>query len=1354
MKSTLFNRCPALLIAAVLCLSSTIQAQPTADFSASATSGCAPLRVEFDNNSTNSIEWDWNFGDGATSDDENPVHFYSSPGNYTVVLTAYGAGAADTETKVNYITVSGFEVEVEVTHASCGLSNGSIDVTVVGSAAAYSWSNGATTQDLNGLAVGNYRVTITDSSGCVFTETYRVENTNNLSLSVVKTHVSTAGGSDGAIDLSVAGGTPPYSYLWNNGETTQDLANLPAGNYCVLVTDSNGCAEDGCFLIEQLNPCADFEVNFQITDASCGSANGGINLTVTGGAPPYSYSWSNGSDDQDLSNLAQGSYRVTVEDTGGCRFTETFIVESSGNITITGSVSHVVPGVRMGAIELTVTGGSSPYSYSWSNGETGRIVDGLAAGTYCVTVTDASGCSADKCFLIETAQGCNLVITGSVRDATPGVADGRIEPFVSGGTAPYSYSWSNGSNDRVIENLPIGTYCVSVTDASGCSANHCFNVEAASGTCSMSVSGTVTDVSGPDQHDGRINITIVGGTSPYTYSWDNGETSRNIDGLENGRYCVTVTDINGCVADRCFMVEVEQGGCGDFSFAFQITDASCGASNGSINLIVTGGTPPYSYTWTNGSTDEDLYNLAAGSYRFTVTDSAGCDLHETLHVETAANNLSISASITDVSASGAMDGAISLTVTGGTPPYSYNWTHGDSTQNISGLEVGTYCILVVDANGCAEDGCFNVEGVGCNDFTITGNVGNDPCGAAMGYINITVHLGTPPYFYIWSNGDTTEDLFSIPAGNYTVTVEDNGSCRTVKTFTVGHAGGFQITGVVTPSVAGAATGAITISMSGGTPPFTFDWSNGETTQNIDNLAPGQYCVLVTDSAGCIEDKCFTVGTTGGCGAFYVTAWDDISLCEPGTVTLEANAFEGELPYSFSWSTGSDDRITQVQVTATTTFSVTATDDNGCTSTDSVTVFVVNSTSTMGVTSDSFSICRGDTVQLAAFGGDTYYWDPGNGLSDRNSATPLASPEETKDYWVRIEDGTCHATFWVHVEVDEDCVWPGDANSDGIANNNDVLAIGIGNGISGFPRPNATNTWEGQYCPDWFLALASGPNLKHVDCDGDGAINTADTLPIFLNYGLTHNKSGGRVGQKFVDPELYFDLPDDTALAGQHLDVPVYLGTNDLQVSNFYGIAFTVEYDGDIVEENTMSFAPVNSFAGNVGDLLSFDYDMYGEEKMDVALTRLNRVSVGGWGQIGTISFTMKDDISGKDFLVLPLLLSFSDVRAIDNNENEMTLFYDGGTIYVKQELTGIAVTNNDPDISVYPNPISDVLYISAKNANILEVALMDLLGKEIFRNALATDNTTLDVSNLPAGSYLLKIKMAEGEAVRRVVVGR
>lgn len=1361
MKTAIVNRC--LTGTAIFFLSAFgLKAQVSADFSANVTSGCAPLRVEFTNLSSNAVEWDWYFGDGSPVEyAEHPVHYYTAPGTYTVTLKAYGGGASDTETKVAYITVTGFEVEAQGTGSTCGLSDGNLDVTVMGGTApvTYAWSNGATTEDLANISAGTYRVTITDGSGCQIAETYLIENVNHLILTAVKTHVSTPGGSDGTINLTVTGGTGPYSFSWNNGAATEDLSGLPAGNYCVLVTDANGCPEDGCFRIEQPSLCGGFEVAAHVEHAHCGAGNGGIDLTVTGGTPPYTYRWSNGATSQDLTGLVSGSYRVTVEDAGGCRYTETYLVESSGNIRITGYTGPVVSGVHLGFIELTVTGGTQPYSYHWSNGETGRVVDGLQAGTYCVTVTDGSGCSADKCFLIEVAQGggcSSLAIAGTTHNASSATSDnGYIEVFVSGGTPPYSYAWSNGADGRIIDGLRIGTYCVTVTDASGCVKDKCFVVEAASAGCNLAITAAVTSVSGPGMSNGRIVLTITGGTSPYTYSWSNGATTRNIDGLAPGQYCVVVTDVTGCTRDKCFVVNVAQGGCDGFEVTAQIRGARCGALNGSINLVVSGGTPPYYFVWGSGSHDEDLHHLAAGSYAVTVEDAAGCRFEKTFYVENTSSDLSISSQVTNVSAAGAMDGAINLTVTGGTAPYRYNWTHGDSTQSISGLEAGTYCVLVVDANGCAEDGCFDVEGAGCNDFAITANVGNVPCGASVGYINITVQSGTPPYSFSWSNGATTEDLIGIAAGTYTVTVEDSGSCRKVKTFTVGYSGGFQISGVVTPSAAGAATGSITLSISGAAGPFTFQWTHGATAQAVDNLAPGQYCVLVTAANGCIEDKCFTVGITGGCGDFYVTAWDDIHLCEPGPAWLEANAFYGKQPYSFLWSSGSDDRVTQVQVTVTTTFSVTATDDNGCTATDEVTVYVVNpSASNAGVAFDSITICRGDSVQLAAYGGSDYFWDPGNGLSDRHSATPWASPERTTHYVVRIGNVTCFTTFSVHVTVDQDCVWPGDANSDGIANNHDVLAIGIGFGISGFARPHATSNWEGQYCPDWLLALASGPNLKHVDCDGSGTIDAADTIPLFLNYGRTHNRSGSP-GRKFVDPELYFDLPDDTALAGQSVTVPVYLGTSSIQVNNLYGIAFSVGYDNTIVEENTMHFAPVNSFMGNTGELLSFEYDLYHDSKMDVALTRLNRVSVGGFGQIGTISFTMKDDISGKDFLLREVVLSFPAVRAIDNNENDIILYYKDDTMYVKQEASAVPEAGNLTPVMIYPNPAGGTLNIKMPVGNAAEkVLLFDLMGKEVISEHPRGNIVTLDVHRLLAGSYLLKIKSAGREMLRKIVVAR
>ncbi|GIV32986.1 MAG: hypothetical protein KatS3mg031_0521 [Chitinophagales bacterium] len=1192
------------------------QAQVVAGFSANITSGCAPLRVEFINTSSNSIEWDWDFGDGTSSVDKNPVHYYHAPGVYTVVLTAYGGGVSDTETKVGYITVYGFQVHASITAASCGLTNGTIDLTITGATPPihFSWSTGAFSEDIANLSPGVYRVTITDSSGCQFTESYQVASVNGLTLTGTITAVSATGANDGAIQLTVHGGTGPYSYAWNpGGFTTKDISGLTAGVYCVTVTDAAGCAADKCFHVE--------------TAAS------------------------------------------------GC-----------SGFTVSGAVSHASGSfLHNGRIELQVSGGPPPYTYSWSNGATTRIVDGLTPGTYCVTVSDAGGCLKDTCFQVTTQSHCS----------------------------------------------------------------------------SLSLSGTVTAVSVPGQNDGAVVLTVVGGTSPYSYSWSNGATTKNISHLSPGQYCVIVTDALGCTRDQCFLVEVSNP-CGSFQVAAQITPAVCGTASGSVNLIVTGGTSPYFFAWSNGATTEDVYNLSAGNYRVTVEDGGNCRFSETYIIHNTNNNLSLTSSLTHVSVAGGTDGAIDLTVTGGMPPYSYQWLHGASTEDLSGLEAGRYCVLVTDASGCVEDGCFDVEapnGSGCGDLAITGNVGHVPCGDSLGYINITVQLGTPPYFYHWSNGSTSEDLIPIRPGSYTVTVEDNGSCRKVETFVVGYGGGFQINGLVSPALAGTATGSVVLSITGGTPPYQFQWSNGNTNQNIHNLSPGQYCVIVTDSNGCKEDKCFSVGITGGCGDFMVTAYDDIILCEPGTFTLEANAFHGKLPYSFSWSPSAPlntpgSRVTQGNISSTTTFVVTATDDNGCIATDTVHVFVLSAGNSSGVAFDSVTICRGDSLQLAAFGGTQYFWDPAAGLTDRNSPTPWASPLESKTYTVTIRNGVCESRFTVHVGVDDDCVWPGDANHDGIANNLDVLAIGIGFNISGLPRPNASIQWYGQYCPDWLLALASGPNLKHADCDGNGVINNADTLPIRLHYGLTHNKSGGP-GKKFTDPELYFRMPVDTALSGQEVQVPVYLGTDSLPVNNFYGIAFSVHYDPTLIQENSMRFTPVNSFIGNPSDLLSFDIDIYGQARMDVGLTRTNRISTGGYGQIGTVSFTMKDDISGKDFLVKELILSFSGVRAIDNNENDLLLYYEPASLFVKMEITGVgASADNHPQVSVYPIPSTGNLVVELGDTEPLMLALLDMLGQEVFKIHHPDKIQIMKLEGLQNGLYFLKVHTSSGSIAKPVILAK
>ena len=276
-----------------------------------------------------------------------------------------------------------------------GTSSGSINLTVSGGTSPFTflWNNGATTEDINGIPSGNYNVTVTDAGGCTANASTTITELPPMILSAAVTNVSCFGASSGSINLTVSGGTSPFTYLWSNGSTSEDLASVIAGNYNVTVTDANACTATISATVGQ--PVI-INASITVTNSSCfGGANGSINLTVSGGTAPYSYLWSNGSTSEDLTGLSAGTYIVNITDAGGCTASASSTITQPATVLAASSIvtNTVCSGTLTGAIDLTVSGGASPYSYLWSNGVTTQDLAAVAAGSYNVTITDASGCT-------------------------------------------------------------------------------------------------------------------------------------------------------------------------------------------------------------------------------------------------------------------------------------------------------------------------------------------------------------------------------------------------------------------------------------------------------------------------------------------------------------------------------------------------------------------------------------------------------------------------------------------------------------------------------------------------------------------------------------------------------------------------------------------------------------------------------------------------------------------------------------------------------------------------------------------------------------------------------------------------
>ncbi|MBX7064782.1 MAG: T9SS type A sorting domain-containing protein, partial [Saprospiraceae bacterium] len=541
-------------------------------------------------------------------------------GNYSVTVTD---AIACVEVK-NFIIQQPPVISVSgnVSNVMCnGQNTGSVSLTVSGGTPGYTfqWSNGASTQNISGLAAGNYSVTVTDSKGCKSIHSYTVAQPLVLSVSGIIVNPTCYNGANGSISITVSGGTPNFAYNWSNGSTTKDISGLSAGNYSITVTDANGCSKTTSFTIS--NP-TEIQVTGQINHATCSQANGNITITVSGGAPGYTYAWSNGANTKDISNLAAGTYNVTVTDVNGCTKIKTFTVDNLAGPSINGTVVNVsCDGGNNGSVSITVSGGTNPYSTVWSNGSVNTFtISNLTAGTYSVTVTDSKQCTAVQSFTVAQPAVLGVSITKTNISCNNG-SNGSLTANVSGGTPVYSYKWSNGQTTQQIQNLIPGTYTVTVTDAHNCTST-------ASATLTNPPALVVSFMAGKtscyNSADASIILTVSGGTSPYSYLWENGSTSKDRFNLAKGNYSVTITDFAGCTKIENIPIFSPI----QMTFDLQVTHQTCLDKNdGKISVTnLLGGVPNYTYKWNNpgGSTTPTISNLAPGTYTVTITDVKGC----------------------------------------------------------------------------------------------------------------------------------------------------------------------------------------------------------------------------------------------------------------------------------------------------------------------------------------------------------------------------------------------------------------------------------------------------------------------------------------------------------------------------------------------------------------------------------------------------------------------------------------------------------------------------------------------------------------------------------------------------------
>ncbi len=794
-----------------------------------------------------------------------------------------------------------------------------------------------------------------------------------------------------------------------------------------------------------------------------------------------------------------------------------------------------------------------------------------------------------------------------------------------------------------------------------------------------------------------------------------------------------------------------------------ITHATCN-NNGAINITPTGGTPPYTFDWSTNPQQhtEDLANLSPRTYYFLLEDAAECYAYGT-YVVADRSVVRFNVNITGAGCLGTPNGALEVTnITGGQPPYQYSLDNATYSSNplFPNLVSGWYGVYVKDANGCiASDSVSITTPAGPISVRVDSSSCNWPSGGWGVPYDAAIHITKNQIadhlkFSLDGQPFVTDTVFTaLYAGMHTLQVQDTVSgCITSQEVNVGYLNAINLNVAPTfPSCNSCQDGSAILTVSGGTPPYNYLWSNGSTAQNMTRLMPGIYRVTVVDANGCVAE---------GEAILYDHCPMQVSFpyptlgCWGGEVDLGATVTDGLPPYTYQWHDGSTDSV--LHVTVNTQCYVTVTDAEGCVKSASVYVEIVPPPPVFFVrVYDTRYICPGDSVQLninANFSIDAI-WSPKYAITDTQGLSISAFPDTTTVYTaqVRYQSG-CVQPMDVGVIIDTACVWPGDANYDGIVDNNDILSIGVYYGLGGGSRVDTGTVWAPAACADVEIPQANGADRKHVNTNGWSNINADDTLAVSLNYSLTHLKTSEQ--RKDNHPDLFIDMPD-TATAGETVYAPIYLGSTATPVQNVYGIKFSVQYDNALVDSNSIHLDISQSWMGTPGvDLLGFTKDLYSLGRADFAITRTNQVSVDGGGPIGLLSFTMKDDVSGKDLLAIPMAVDLLGVRAIDELENELTLTTSGDTVIVTQEIgTGIN-TLLAGEVTVYPNPANGLLHIATTGLQILQANMVNILGQEISPTVVASEanHRAWDVSMLPRGIYILHLSTPKGRVAHRVVL--
>jgi hypothetical protein len=994
----------------------------------------------------NPVTWTFNWTSPATASG-NTIKFYY------ISLLANNNGGTSGDHPVNSSITLPFNAPPPITasasgtNVSCnGGNNGTATVTATGGTPPYTyhWSNGQTTQTATSLTAGTYTVTVT--GGTTATASTTITQPTAILLSTAANGAITCAVPSIPVTATVSGGTPSYSYAWSNGKTTNPASYSTISAYTVTVTDANGCTKTATGITsgDITPPVAVASAGGTIT---CNTPTTTVTATGSSTGTNITYAWSttNGNIVSGATSItavvnATGTYTTTVTNTtNGCTKTASVTVTGSttspGGAAMGGTLTCAVTSITISAISTT-----QGVTYTWGGpgGFTSMQQNPVVntPGDYTVTITDPS----NGCISTATAT-VNQDITQPDAAASGGTLTCAVPSLylnATSGTPNVTFEWSGPGSFMSTEQNPLindgGTYILTVTKDNGCTSTaqttvainntlpvatasvpgnlNCnnasiqingtgssqgayftYNWTAANGGhivsgdstltpvvdsagsyrlvvlntengCTASVDtivvqslpvtaaiGNISNVSCNGATDGSATAIPGGGNGTYTYLWSNGATTAGISSLAAGTYQVIITDGENCTATSPVSI-----GQPDLLQANAIAtrETAAGANNGNASASPSGGTTPFGYAWSNGDTTTTITGLTPGSYTVSVTDAHNCQAIQTVTVNSVDCNLAAGIAGINVSCNGAQNGAANVTLTGATNPVIYTWSNGAMTDSIAGLSPGTYTVQILDGAGCPATLNIDITEPSLLSANATA-MGETAFGANNGTAAAQPAGGTAPYTFTWSNGATTAAISGLMPGNYTVTVIDNHGCTHMQTVNVAQYTCSVVAEISSSDVTcpGENNGQATVTLNGGSAPYTYHWSNGSTTATAGSLGTGDFTATVTDAFGCTAVQHTTIssgdhtpptlscpGNIAICGADIVdyptpTASDNCNLNGATPILVSG------LP---SGSAFTDGVTTQV-------FSVTDASGNASTCSFSVTVFGVPDVSVDQVTDD-------------------------------------------------------------------------------------------------------------------------------------------------------------------------------------------------------------------------------------------------------------------------------------------------------------------------------------------------------------------------------------------------------------------